>query len=137
MIYGVEVTAKMILIAMGKDVNDDTYVDDFYEFAEMTNEWLKSKGFTCQCHHLRCCAWKSNHLFYVGQNLGDIYTAYRTYVETHDDFNGFHTFIANMLQKTKNMYEQHGTVVSDNLKELFPTEPIKIYTFANDCDRCS
>lgn len=140
-IYGVEVTGGMMLGAMGYKLLTDNAVDDMtndaYSFVEMVNEWLHEQGYTVMCHKLRCCAHRSNYMFYIGHRLGEVVTAYRTRVKNYDDYTAFHQHMADMLQGTKNEHKKYGKKVAKELNKLFPRETVKIYTYANDCDSCT
>ncbi len=140
-IYGVEVSAHMVSDALDLILNDNEIDarldDDHHEFIDILNSQLKSKGYSCTCYCMHCCAFDESGFLYVGIELGEIVTAYRTDVDNYSSYDDFHQHMTSMLEETKTTYEANADKIRADLSKLFPHETVKIYTFANDCDRCT
>lgn len=135
-IYGVQLTACDIEMTLG--LKPPTFQNGSqHDYTDEINQWMCDKGYILQCDHLRCCAFHNDRMFYIGINLGEITTAYRSSVCNHESFEHFFTEMSSMIADTKRVYAKNKTRVKKELERVFPGVPIKVYTFANDCESCT
>lgn len=122
------------------------YINDFENYERIQDKFCVLEGMISQLKmkHINvlrppCCNFrKANSTIYIGAKLGKNDVAYRDSVRDYDDFEKYYnSYIKNVLiMKTKIQNEKlliEEEIRHIGIKECKP----KIYTMANDCERCT
>lgn len=126
--------------------NSVYYVDKFNSYKRLYEQFIVLEGMISQLNlkninvlRPSCCNFnRYNNTIYIGAKLGKNDIAYRDNVREYDDFEQYYNSYIKDVLMIKTKIENEKLLIEAEIEGLgIDDRKPKIYTMANDCERCT